>query len=132
MFVRIKPAGRHRYLQIAQNYREGKKVKQKILCTLGRVDELTASGKLDRLATSLVRFSERLTVVSLHKQGALEGGEDVSIGPALVFERLWRELGVAEVIRSVASVDRQGKRPPLVILGDPPVVTLGDPRGRHL
>jgi hypothetical protein len=26
MFVRIKPAGRHRYLQIAQNYREGKKV----------------------------------------------------------------------------------------------------------
>jgi transposase len=103
MFVRIKPAGRHRYLQIAQNYREGKKVKQKILCTLGRVEELTASGKLDSLAGSLLRFSEKLTVLNLHKQGALEGGEDVSIGPALVFERLWRELGIAEVIRSLAS-----------------------------
>ena len=51
MFVRVKPAGRHRYLQIAQNYREGRKVKQKILCTNGRVDELTASGKLDGLAS---------------------------------------------------------------------------------
>ena len=103
MFVRVKPAGRHRYLQIAQNYREGKKVKQKILCTLGRVDDLTSSGKLDSLAESLLRFSEKLTVLNLHKQGALEGGEDVSIGSALVFERLWRELGIAEVIRSVAS-----------------------------
>ena len=44
MFVRVKPAGAYRYLQIAQNYREGKKVKQKVLCTLGRVDELTQSG----------------------------------------------------------------------------------------
>jgi hypothetical protein len=108
MFVRVKPAGRHRYLQIAQNYREGKKVKQKILCTLGRVDDLTSSGKLDSLAESLLRFSEKLTVLNLHKQGALEGGEDVSIGSALVFERLWRELGIAEVIRSVASKRKFG------------------------
>jgi hypothetical protein len=108
MFVRIKPAGRHRYLQIAQNFREGKKVKQKILCTLGRVDELVASGKLDRLAESLLRFSEKLTVINLHKQGALQGGEDYSIGPALVFGRLWAELGIAEVIRSVAGVRKFG------------------------
>jgi hypothetical protein len=103
MFVRVKPAGRHRYLQIAQNYREGRKVKQKILCTLGRVDELTASGKLDGLAESLLRFSEKLTVLNLHKQGALQGLADLSIGPALVFGRLWDELGIAEVIRSVAA-----------------------------
>jgi len=102
MFVRVKPAGRHRYLQIAQNYREGAKVKQKILCTLGRVEELTASGKLDVLAASLLRFSEKLAVVDLHKQGALQAGTDVSIGPGLVFQRLWAELGIAEVIRSVA------------------------------
>jgi hypothetical protein len=54
MFVRVKPAGQYRYLQIAQNYREGKKVKQKVLCTLGRVDELTQSGKVDALAQSLL------------------------------------------------------------------------------
>ena len=53
MFVRVKPSGKYRYLQIAENHREGKKVKQKILCALGRVDELTENGKPDALAESL-------------------------------------------------------------------------------
>ena len=108
MFLRVKPAGQYRYLQIAENFREGKKVKQKILCTLGRLDELTGSGKLDRLAESLLRFSEKLTVLNLHKQGSLQAVGDLSIGPALVFERLWRELGIAEVIQSVLADRRFG------------------------
>jgi transposase len=103
MFVRVKPSGGHRYLQIAENYREGKKVKQKILCTLGRLEKLTESGKVDRLASSLLRFSDKLKVLDLHKQGKLQAVRDVSIGPALVFERLWRELGIGEVIRQVLS-----------------------------
>jgi len=108
MFVRVKPSGQYQYLQIAENFREGKKVKQKILCTLGRLDKLTDSGKLDGLAESLLRFSKKLAVVNLHKQGALRGGKDLSIGPALVFERLWRELGIAEVIRTVCADRRFG------------------------
>jgi len=103
MFVRVKPSGGHRYLQIAENYREGKKVKQKILCTLGRLEELTEGGKVDRLAESLLRFSEKLKVLDLHKQGKLQAVRDLSIGPALVFERLWRELGIDEVISQVLS-----------------------------
>jgi transposase len=106
VFVRVKPSGQYRYLQIAENYREGKKVKQKILCTLGRLDELTDSGQLDNLASSLLRFSQKLRVVNLHKQGALEGGRNLSIGPALVFGRLWRELGIDEVIRAVGAERR--------------------------
>ncbi len=108
MFVRVKPSGSYRYLQIAENFREGKKVKQKILCTLGRLDELTDSGRLDSLAASLLRFSDKLTVVNLLKQGALQGGRNLSIGPALVFERLWRELGIQEVINSVSAERRFG------------------------
>lgn len=41
MFVRVKPSGRYKYLQIVENSREGKKVKQHVLCTLGRLDRLT-------------------------------------------------------------------------------------------
>ena len=103
MFVRVKPSGKYRYLQIAENYREGKKVKQKILCTLGRVDELTESGKLDALAESMLRFGSRLKVIDLHKEGKLKVHSDVSIGPELVFQRLWQELGIAEVIKKVLS-----------------------------
>ena len=98
MFVRVKPAGQYRYLQIAENYREGKKVKQKVLCTLGRVDKLTESGKVDALAQSLLRFGTRLKVIDLHRQGSVRVDSDVSIGPALVFGRLWQQLGIAEVI----------------------------------
>jgi transposase len=101
MFVRVKPAGAYRYLQIAENYREGKKVKQKVLCTLGRVDELREAGKVDALAQSLLRFGSRLKVIDLHRQGAVRVDSDLSIGPALVFQRLWRELGIAEVISQV-------------------------------
>ena len=44
MFVRVKKVGPYQYLQIAQNRREGKRVKQSIIATLGRLDKLTASG----------------------------------------------------------------------------------------
>jgi|TARA_B100001971_G_scaffold209104_1_gene232063 transposase len=108
MFVRVKPSGGHRYLQIAQNYRQDGKVKQKILCTLGRIEVLTESGKVDRLAESLLRFCNRLKVIDLHKQGKLKATKDISIGPALVFERLWKELGIGEVIGNVLSGRRYG------------------------
>lgn len=49
MFVRVKPSGAYRYLQIAEKQREGKKAKQKVLRSLGRVDEFSRSGKVDAL-----------------------------------------------------------------------------------
>ena len=103
MFVRVKPSGGFQYLQIAENFREDGKVKQKILCTLGRLDKLTENGKVDGLAESLLRFSKKIKVINLHKQGKLRAVRDVSIGPALVFERLWQELGISEVLTDVLS-----------------------------
>jgi hypothetical protein len=50
MFVLVKSARQYHYLQITQNCREGKKVEQKVLYTLGRLDGLTQSGKVDTLA----------------------------------------------------------------------------------
>ena len=44
MFVRVKKVGPHQYLQIAQNRREGKRVKQSIIATLGRLDKLATAG----------------------------------------------------------------------------------------
>jgi hypothetical protein len=44
MFFRVKPAGPYRYLQIAHSVREGKKVRQQVIATLGRLDLLQQSG----------------------------------------------------------------------------------------
>jgi hypothetical protein len=42
MFVRAKKSGLHQYLQVVENRREGTKVVQRVISTLGRVDQLDA------------------------------------------------------------------------------------------
>ena len=98
MFVRVKPSGKYQYLQVVQNYREGAKVKQKVIGTLGRMDLLLQSGTLDNLAQSLLRFSKRLKVVEAHQAGDIQAKAVVSIGPGLVFDRLWQRLGLEGII----------------------------------
>ena len=103
MFVRVKKVGTYRYLQIAENRREGKRVKQTIIVTLGRLDKLAASGAIDQLLRSAARFAERVMVLSEHSRDAHDRPDAnvVSIGPALIFERLWRETGCQEVVRKL-------------------------------
>ena len=44
MFFRVKRVGSYQYLQIVHSLREGQKVRQQVFATLGRLDELKASG----------------------------------------------------------------------------------------
>src|SRR5271166_5861748 len=60
MFFRSKPAGSYRYLQIVHSVREGKKVRQQVIATLGRLDLLEASGQLERLMRSGLRLAKVL------------------------------------------------------------------------
>ena len=108
MFVRVKKVGPYQYLQIAQNRREGKRVKQSIIATLGRLDKLTASGAIDQLLRSAARFAERLLVLAEHSTEAHEAPDAtvVSVGPALIFERLWRETGCQAVVRRLLGTRR--------------------------
>ena len=108
MFVRVKKVGPYQYLQIAQNRREGKRVKQSIIATLGRLDTLTASGAIDQLLRSAARFAERLMVLAEHCTDAHHPPDAtvVSVGPALIFERLWRETGCQEVVRRLLGTRR--------------------------
>lgn len=105
MFVRVKRVGPYQYLQIAQNHREGKRVKQTIIATLGRLDTLTASGSIDRLVRSAARFAEHLMVLAERSSPTHDDPDAkvVSIGPALVFERLWYETGCQAVVRKLLS-----------------------------
>ncbi len=97
MFVRVKGKEPNRYLQIVENRREGKRTLQRVVATLGRVDEL-AGGGVDALLTSLIRFAGRVQVLEGYRQGNLEAGASRQIGPDLVFGRLWRELGLDQVL----------------------------------
>jgi transposase len=101
MFFRSKPAGSYRYLQIVHSVREGKKVRQQVVATLGRLDLLEASGQLERLMRSGLRHCESFAVLDAHAAGEIEPVAIRRIGPDLVFARLWKECGIPEVLRSI-------------------------------
>jgi hypothetical protein len=106
LFVRIKNSHGYKYLQIVESRRVGPKVKQRVIATLGQVDALLSSGKLDDLTRSLAKFSPVLKVIDAHREGSLHAHRSLSIGPALVFERLWRELGIEKALRHQLSEGR--------------------------
>jgi transposase len=101
MFFRNKPVGSYRYLQIVHSVREGKKVRQQVIATLGRLDLLEASGQLERLMRSGLRHCESFAVIDAHAAGEIEPVAIQRIGPDLVFARLWKESGIADVLRSM-------------------------------
>jgi transposase len=101
MFFRSKPVGSYRYLQIVHSVREGKKVRQQVIATLGRLDLLEASGQLERLMRSGLRHCESFAVLDAHAAGEIEPVAIRRIGPDLVFGRLWKECGIPEVLRSI-------------------------------
>jgi Transposase DDE domain len=101
MFFRVKPAGSYRYLQIAHSVREGKKVRQQVIATLGRLDLLQASGQLERLMRSGLRHCEAFAVLDAQAAGQMEPVSVRRLGPDLVFGRLWQESGLPEVLRAL-------------------------------
>src|SRR3989337_1995683 len=99
MFARVKKSGQHAYLQIGQNRREGTKTMQRVVATIGRMDQIQKKGEIENLVRSLSRFSEKVLLI-------LSGKSDVQavakkIGPSLIFERLWKELGIGKIIHQL-------------------------------
>lgn len=101
MFFREKKSGPRSYLQIVENRREGKKTHQHVIATLGRMDQLKESGALESLLRSASRFSDALMVICAHKRGETPEAASRRVGPAMIFERLWRESGCREVIEKL-------------------------------
>jgi hypothetical protein len=98
MFIRVKGAGKYRYLQVVENHREGSRTIQSVLCTLGRLDHLTESGATASLLHSLARFGKQVKLIDDYQQGRLEAGTIRQIGPDLVFGRLWQETGIQRIL----------------------------------
>ena len=106
MFVRSKSSVRngasYEYLQIVRSYREGGKVRQQVIASLGRRDRLIASGELDGLLRSLAKFSDNLRVVEAVRTSGLAARTARQWGPALVFGRLWDRQGLPDLLRKLA------------------------------
>jgi transposase len=98
MFFRQKRSGEHVYLQIVENRWEKGRSRQRVIATVGRLDELQRSGQLDGLLQSGAKFAEAVMVLSAHRRGDAPALRCQRLGPALIFGRLWDELHIGRVI----------------------------------
>lgn len=101
MFARVKKSGRYEYLQIVHNERIGDRVKQRVIATLGRLDQLRETGQLDAMLSSCARFSEHAAVLSAVREKSVKPQAAVHIGPSLVFERIWQQLGIPKILQEM-------------------------------
>jgi transposase len=101
MFFRTKTSGPRTYLQVVENRWENGRSRQRVVATLGRLDQLQQSGQLDALLISGARLAESVLVLTDHAQGKLPAYTSRRIGPALVFQRLWEQTGCQHVIRQL-------------------------------
>lgn len=99
MYPKVKTVRRggriYEYLELVEGRREGSRVRQHVVASLGRLDELAASGKLEQLAAGLAR---------LHQPPP---GTRRWVGPLLIVAHYLRSLDVAGIVD--AAVPRRGR-----------------------
>jgi transposase len=86
---------------LVHNERVDGKVRQQVLATLGRLDVLRETGQIDALIASCGRFAEHTAVLDAHREGKTAATATVRIGPSLVFERLWNQLGLPKILQEI-------------------------------
>ena len=107
MYFRRKTSAGRAYLQIVESRRDGDQVRQQVIATLGRYEELQESGQLERLLRSGARFASKAMVLSAIADDSAMKIASRRIGP-LVFERLWEETGCRAVIAQLCGARKHG------------------------
>ena len=108
MYFRQKKSGNHTYLQIVESHRQEGQPRQRVIATLGRLDELTQGGQLESLLASGARFAPGAMLLNAFERGELTSVDKISIGPGLIFERLWQQTSIATVLHELAKGRRHG------------------------
>ena len=98
MFFRRKKSGNRVYLQVVENRWEDGRSRQRVIATLGRLDQLQQTGQLEGLLRSGAKFCQSVLLLAAHQRGETTVMHTRPIGPAMIFERLWQETGCQQVI----------------------------------
>src|SRR6476620_6201204 len=98
MFFRIKKSGTRGYVQVVENKRVDGSVRQSVIATLGRTDELAASDALASLLASGARFCDQVLLIEARKNDQACALSAKRIGGPLLFGGLWEELGIQNVL----------------------------------
>src|SRR3954451_24002402 len=101
MSFRTKTSGSRSYPQVVENRWQDGRPRQRVIATLGRLDQPQQSGQLDALLVSGARLAQSVLLLSAHAKGQVPVITTRRIGPALIFERLWQEIGCRHVVEQL-------------------------------
>jgi len=96
MYIRVTKNQRGQaYYHLVESFRQDGKVKQRVLLSLGRVEE----NKLEELAEAINKHLETANIFNLAKE--IDIDSTYILGPLLVLERMADQLGVTDVLRKI-------------------------------
>lgn len=93
-----KDGSTRKYLYLMESRRVDGKPRHFMLVNLGRIDSDEGKEKLESLTEALLKASSKFEIFDAAKN--LQGDWSKEFGPALVFKRLWEELGLGKVLTS--------------------------------
>ncbi len=93
MYIKVTKSAGHSYIQLAESFRdESGKPRQRVLSTLGRVDE--TGGQVDSILNALLRAKGRTA-----DEPQIEFESALSLGDVWALHRLWQEVGFDQLSR---------------------------------
>lgn len=97
MYIRITKNSRgDAYYHLVESFRHEGKVRQRVLLSLGRVEE----GKLEQLANAIGKHLDRITALNLAE--SIDISQAYLYGPLLLMEHMTEKLGIREVLAGIA------------------------------
>jgi transposase len=83
------------YYHLVEAYRDGGKVKQRTLMSLGKVEE----SKLEQLATAISKHIETNYIFDMAKE--VDVKDTYILGPLLVLERMMEDIGITKILNVI-------------------------------
>lgn len=97
MYIRITKNSRgDAYYHLVESFRHEGKVRQRVLLSLGRIEE----GKLEQLAKAIGKYLDRITALNLAE--SIDISQAYLYGPLLLMEHMTEKLGIKEVLSVIA------------------------------
>ncbi|MHB1284803.1 MAG: IS1634 family transposase [Metallibacterium scheffleri] len=110
MFLRRTRSGPREYLQLAESYRTPAGVRQRVLFSFGRIDQLPAE-QIDTLIRGLQRVSGDESTVSSATSSTIACAPARSLGDTWALTQLWKSLGLESALRRALGARRAVHEP---------------------
>lgn len=102
VFIREKtsPTTKRTYLQIVESYREKGKTRQRIVASLGCLQELQEKNKIENIACSLLKFCKKEKNKNIVDINSLKEDERYYWGAVKVIRKIWDQLQLDKLLSS--------------------------------